>query len=414
MPVLDITADDPFVLNQEELSRDPYPYYEQIRRKGNLVWSSAGNDEKWIAAGYNTVATILSDPRFGVELSESQMESIPHGLRNDATYKDLIVGLTKFMLAQDPPNHTRVRKLANKAFTRYEVAQMGARIEHTICELLDKVVDKGEMELIADFAFPLPISIICEVLGLPASDYALLKNWSESLVQSVEPTITDEQLSASSKSARELFEYLKGHIAERRKNPRNDLLTAFVQAEEEGTSLNMDEVLSNMLLLIIAGHETTVNMIGSGFYKLLTNPGQMDKLKNNLELLPSAIEEFLRIESPLQITERFVKADLELEGQRLLKGQRVQVLIGSANHDPNQFENPQTLNIERSPNKHLTFGQGIHFCLGAPLVRFETKMAFEHLLKRLGNVSLATEEVHYKPLVGFRGLDRLPIRFTAL
>jgi len=411
MTVVDITDTDPFVHASAQLICDPYPFYEQIRQQGNIVWSS-GAGKRWIAVGYKANVTMLNDSRFGVEASEESWEEFST-LRHSPQHADLITGLTKFMLAQDPPQHTRVRKLVNKAFTRAEIAEMSHKIEGIIANLLDRVVESGKMDLIADFAFPLPLTIICGVLGFPESDHESLKRWTHAIVPTVEPELSDEALEAGSKAAKEMFDYFRAQLQDRRQTPRTDLLSALAQAEEEGDTLSLDEILANLLLLVIAGHETTVNLIANGTLALIQHPGEMEKLRNNQDLIPSAIEEFLRFQSPLQITERYVKEDLEIEGQSLKKGDRVSMILGAANRDPQQFENPHTLNIERHPNKHLAFGQGIHFCVGAPLARFEGKLAFEQLLSRLKNIRLDVDQVQYKPTMGFRGLTALPITFDA-
>lgn len=411
MSVVDITAEDPFVKPTREFLQDPYACYDELRSKGKFLWSSAG-EERWITFSYDTAVTVLNDKRFSVNTPEKQLDQFGE-FTNDAAYSDLLTGLTKFMLAQDPPQHTRIRKLANKAFTRSEVSDMTARIGNIVDELIDKVASSGKMDLIADFAFPLPITIICDVLGIPASEHDRLRDWTNNIAFALEPVLDVSTLPASAKAATELFEYLKVLIADRKKHPTNDLLSAFVQAEEEGDCLNLEELLSNMLLLIIAGHDTTVNLIGNGMLSLLKNPEGMNKLKAQPELLPVAIEEFLRYQSPLQLAERFALEDMKLEGQDLKKGDRVSVILGGANRDPSQFESPSVLNIERQPNKHLAFGQGIHFCLGAPLARFEAKIAFEKLLGRLSNITLKLEEPEFKDSTTFRGLKHLPLEFQA-
>jgi cytochrome P450 len=409
MTTIDISDRDPFVLHSAELIRNPYPFYHQMRKEGNIIWSSAG-ERRWIAVGYNAALTCLTDSRFSVEASEESMAEYSQ-IRHAPHHQDLMTGLTKFMLAQDPPQHTRVRKLINKAFTRAEVASMTTRIKEIIDSLLGRVVSKGKMDLVSDFAFPLPMSIICGMLGFPESDRESIKEWTEHIQSAVEPVLTEEALETGSKAAHEMFDYFRAQIQSRRQDPKEDLLSLLVQAEEDGDTLSLDELLANLLLLVIAGHETTVNLIANGMYALIENPVEMKKLISNPDLIPSAVEEFLRYQSPLQLTERFVKEDLELEGQSLKKGDKIVVVLGAANRDPEQFESPDTLNVERNPNKHLAFGQGIHFCVGAPLARFEGKMAFEELLSRLPNIAVAADQVQYKPIMGFRGLTSLPVNF---
>ena len=409
MSVVDISAEDPFVKPSRDFIQDPYKYYDSLRARGNLLWSNAG-EKRWMTFSYDTAATILTDPRFSVEYPAEQLQPLSEYLNNPA-YRDLLTGLTKFMVAQDPPQHTRIRKLANKAFTRAEVTEMSARITDIVDELIDQIAASGKMDLISDFAFPLPITIICEVLGIPAADHNKMRDWTTSISLALEPILDVNNIPSSAKATTELFDYLKVLIADRKKHPTDDLLSAFVQAEEEGDCLNLDELLSNMLLLIIAGHDTTVNLIGNGMLALLQNPDAMNSLRSKPELLPLAIEEFLRYQSPAQLTERFVLEDMSFEGQELKKGDRVCVIIGGANRDSSRFELPNALNIERQPNKHLAFGQGIHFCLGAPLARFEAKIAFERLHGRLSKISLACEEPGFRASAFFRGLEELPLRF---
>lgn len=410
MNVVDISSEDPFVKMSKDFIENPYPYYDRLREKGRLVWSSAG-EKRWMTSSYDTAVTVLSDPRFSVEYPAEQLEPLSAYINNPA-YSDLLTGLTKFMVAQDPPQHTRIRKLANKAFTRAEVTEMSIRITNIVDELIDRVAGSGEMDLIADFAYPLPITIICEVLGIPACDHDKLRDWTNSISLALEPILDVSNVPASAKAATELFDYLKVLIAERKKKPTNDLLSAFVQAEEEGDCLNLDELLSNMLLLIIAGHDTTVNLIGNGMLALTQNPDSMNKLRSQPDLIPVAIEEFLRYQSPAQLTERFALSDMQFEGHELKKGDRVVAIIGGANRDPSRFEHPNDLKIERQPNKHIAFGQGIHFCLGAPLARFEAKIAFERLLGRLPEITLNCEKVEFRESAFFRGLQQLPLRFA--
>ena len=409
MSVRDITAEDPFVKPSRDFIQNPYKYYDRLRAQGNLLWSEAG-EKRWMTLSYDTAAQIFTDPRFSVEYPEGQLQPFSEYI-NNPSYNDLLTGLTKFMVAQDPPQHTRIRKLANKAFTRAEVTEMGARITAIVDELLEKIAASGKLDLIEDFAYPLPITIICEVLGIPAADHHKMRDWTHNIGLALEPVIDVNNIPSSAKATTELFDYLKVLIADRRANPTNDLLSAFVQAEEEGDCLDLDELLSNMLLLIIAGHDTTVNLIGNGMLALVQNPDAMNKLRSNPDLLPLAIEEFLRYQSPAQLTERFAREDMSFEGQELKKGDRVSVIVGGANRDPAKFELPNDLNIERQPNKHLAFGQGIHFCLGAPLARFEAKIAFERLLGRLSNITLDCEEPDFKPSAFLRGLEGLPLKF---
>ncbi|HEY9760316.1 MAG TPA: cytochrome P450 [Oculatellaceae cyanobacterium] len=409
MSIVDVSDVDPFAVPTTDFYRDPYPFYEKLRERGKFAWSSAG-EPRWITTSFELATQILNDQRFSVVVPQEQLDLMSdsiHGVR----HRDLITGFTNFMLAQDPPQHTRVRKLANKAFTRAEVTEMGRRMEQIIDSLIDKAAITGKMDLISDFALPLPITIICEILGLPAEDHDKFHLWSKDIVLAIEPILQEGAIDRAAEATTALFNYLKNLIETRRKKPGNDLLSLFIQAEEDGDALSLDEVLANMLLLILAGHETTVNLLGNGMFALLEHPQVMKRLIDQPELIPAAIEEVLRYQSPVQTTERYAKESFQYENHNLKKGDRIILVIGAANRDPNQFDAPGTFNIDRQPNKHLAFGQGIHFCLGAPLARFEAKLAFEKLLSRLNSIELDADAVVYKDTASSRALESLPIRF---
>jgi len=410
MVAIDVSSKDPFVNPTKEFFQNPYPFLEQIRSEGDLVWSSSG-EPRWIVSSYDLCSKIFADQRFSVEVPESQLEQF-HDLRHSMAYNNLIVGLTKFMLAQDPPRHTRVRKLANKAFTRAEIGEMSGRIEAIIDSLIDKFIAKGQVELISEFAFPLPITVICEFLGLPASDHQMLRDWSDPIAKATEPVVLKADLAAAAKAADGLFSYLKDLIEVKKKKPDSGLLSALIQAEDQGDHLDQDELLANMLLLIIAGHETTVNLIASSMLCFIQNPGTIEQMSSNSILIPMALEEVLRFESPIQSADRYVLEDMEFGGQSLKKEQRLSVLIGAANRDPQHFDSPNTFNVDRQP-KHLAFGNAIHFCLGAPLARFEAKLAFERLFARMKNIKLDIDVPQYRESASFRSLASLPLRFEA-
>jgi pimeloyl-[acyl-carrier protein] synthase len=409
MTVVDITAQDPFATPTKEFFQNPFPFYDRLREQGNVVWSAAG-EPRWLVLSFEAAAKAFTDQRFSTVVPESLMADYDE-VRHNVRYKDLMTGLTAFMLNQDPPQHTRVRRLANKAFTRAEVTQMSNLVEKTIDDLLDRVMPTGKMDLVQDFALPIPMTVICEVLGLPQKDRDQFRTWTESFARVLEPIINNDDIDPSADATTALFDYLKDLIAERRAKPGSDLLSAFIQAEEEGDRLTLDELLANMLLLILAGHETTVNLICNGTVCFLQNPDALQRVQTQPELLPLAIEEMLRYQSPVQATDRYVLEDMDFEGQHLKKSQRVSIIVGAANRDPKQFELPHEFNIDRQPNKHLAFGQGIHFCLGAPLARFEAKFAFEKLLSRVKNLQFGTEQLDFRESAAFRGLHHLPLRF---
>ena len=314
------------------------------------------------------------------------------------------------MLDLDPPDHTRLRGLVHKAFTPRLIEQMQARVQTLADELLDSVAPKGEMDLIRDYALPLPMTIITEILGVPTRDRDKFHKWSKQIVSvnqfnnnwRVIPTIW------------QFVRYLRGFFKVRRANPKDDLVSALIQAEESRDKLSEDELLAMVFLLLVAGHETTVNLIGSGVLALLDNPDQMEKLRRDPTLIKSAVEELLRYTSPVFMsTERYAREDVTIQGVTIRRGEMTLGVIGSANRDEAVFDNPDTLDITRDPNKHLSFGFGIHYCLGAPLARMEAQIAITTLLNRLPNVRLKgpAESLRWRPSLILRGLEALRLEF---
>lgn len=314
------------------------------------------------------------------------------------------------MLDLDPPDHTRLRSLVHKAFTPGLVEQMRSRTQAIADELLDRVMSTGEMDLIGDFALPLPMTIITEILGVPAKDHGKFHKWSKAVVSLSSPNPTLRVLPGVWKFIR----YLRQFFKLRRRDPQDDLVTALIKAEEAGDKLSEDELLAMVFLLLIAGHETTVNLIGNGTLALIENPNQMRKLQSELSLVKPAIEELLRYTSPvLTTTERYARENAMIHDVTIPQGEMTLGVIGSANRDENVFENPDELQITREPNRHLSFGQGIHFCLGAPLARMEAQIAFTTLLRRLPDLRLKNppHTLRWRPSIFLRGLAALPVKF---
>lgn len=314
------------------------------------------------------------------------------------------------MLDLDPPDHTRLRSLVHKAFTPSLVEQMRSRTQAISDELLDRVLWLGEMDLIRDFALPLPMTIITEILGVPAKDHDKFHRWSKAVVSLTSPSPTLRVIPSVWKFLR----YLRHFFKVRRRDPQDDLVSALIKAEEAGDKLNEDELLAMVFLLLIAGHETTVNLIGNGTLALIENSNEMRKLQNEPSLMKSAVEELLRYTSPvLMTTERYALEDAMVRGVTIPRGEMTLGVIGSANRDETVFENPDELQITREPNKHLAFGQGIHFCVGAPLARMEAQIAFTTLLRRLPDLRLKTppHSLRWRPSIFLRGLASLPVKF---
>jgi cytochrome P450 len=382
-----------------EFRANPYPLYDMLRSAAPIFfWETWG---LWFLTRYDDCNALLRDNRLG------------HGLFGEAPpqQKPLWEMQSRWMLVLNPPDHTRLRSLAHKAFTPRTVARLRETIQHITDDLLDRVQDKGEMELIADLAYPLPVTVICELLGVPAADHDQFHGWSNAIARSLDLTDEEAVYNRASEAAVELTDYLDGLLTERRARPQQDLISALVAAEEAGDRLSKEELFATCSLLLIAGHETTINLIGNGTYALLQYPEQWEKLKADLELAETAVEELLRFDSPVQLTSRMVLQDMEYKGVAFARGANIAFLLGAANRDPEQFSDPATLDITRLNNRHLAFGGGIHYCLGAPLARLEGEIAFTTLARRMPNLQLATDMVAYRDNYTLRGLEALQVKF---
>jgi cytochrome P450 PksS len=322
------------------------------------------------------------------------------------------------MLTVDPPDHTRLRNLVSKAFTPRMIEQLRPRIQEMTDELLDAVQDQGRMELINDFAYPLPMNVISEMLGIPVPARPQFREWARTLMNAAtDPRETMNPASAAMQEAfinyiQSFIHYIQTLVAEKRSHPGLDLVSSLVQVQEEGDTLSENELISTIWLLIAAGHETTVNLIGNSMLTLLQHPDQMQQLRSNPSLLPSAIEELLRYAGPVMIGDRWASEDVPLHGEIICKGDMVLFSLIGANLDPQQFPDPADLNIARQVNKHVAFGKGIHVCLGAPLARLEGQIAIGTLLRRMPHLRLLIEpeQLVWAP-IKFRSLISLPVVF---
>ena len=312
------------------------------------------------------------------------------------------------LLDLDPPDHTRLRSLVSKAFTPRSVTKLTPRIDEIIEELLDDIGERRRFDLMEDFAFPLPVIVIAEMLGVPPEDRAQFKDWSTDIAITVEPIIPDHLAARLEKSTTELFEYFEGIIADREKSPQDDLLSALIAARDEGDRLSHDELLGTLVLLLVAGNETTRNLIGNGMFALLKNPDQLQLLRDSPEMIDDAVHELLRYDPPVQLDGRLVTEDVEIGGKRLRANDRVISFIGAANRDPEAFENPDVLDITRPKKSHLSFGRGIHYCLGAPLAILEGKMAILALMDRFPTMRLVADPTYNDVLV-LRGVSELHV-----
>ena len=391
-----------------EFKADPFPFFARLRTSDPVYRTTLPDKTPvWLLTRYDDVNALLRDQRFTKNrrsaLTKDQLRKLP-------CTPPMFRPLERNMLDLDPPDHTRLRSLVHKAFTPGLVEQMRSRAQAISDELLDRVVSLGEMDLIRDFALPLPMTIITEILGVPAKDRDKFHRWSKAVVSLTSPSPTLRVIPSVWKFLR----YLRHFFELRRRDPQDDLVSALIKAEEAGDRLNEDELLAMVFLLLIAGHETTVNLIGNGTLALLENPNEMSKLRSEPSLVKGAIEELLRYTSPvLMTTERYALQDAIVHGVTIPRGEMTLGVIGSANRDETVFDNPTDLHITRDPNKHLAFGQGIHFCLSASLARMKAKIAFTTLLRRLPDLRLNTSphSLRWRPSIFLRGLASLPVKF---
>ncbi|MFZ2159836.1 MAG: cytochrome P450 [Bradyrhizobium sp.] len=388
-----------------EFIRDPYPHYERLRTTDPMHLTPLG---MFVASRHAEASLVLRDKRFGKDYVERTKRRYGPQIMDEPIFRSL--SLT--MLQQDPPDHTRLRGLVVKAFTARRVEDMRPRIQAIVDQTLDAIEANGRMDLIEDFAFRLPVTVICDMLGIPEEHREVFYAGSRDGGRILEPVpMTKEEIEQG--NARNLMAqmYFQQLFELRRKNPGDDLTTQLVQAEEDGNKLSNEELTANIILLFGAGHETTVNLIGNGLLALHRNPDQLALLKANPELITNAIEEFLRYDSSVQMSGRVALEDIEdLGGKKIPKGESVLCLLGSANRDPAVYpDRPDRLDITRPKIRPLSFGGGIHLCLGAQLARIEAEVAIATLLRRLPDLRLDdAENPEWRPTFVLRGLKRLP------
>jgi pimeloyl-[acyl-carrier protein] synthase len=386
-----------------EFHANPYPFYRRLREQDPVHLSPFG---MWVLTRYDDAVMVLRDPRFGREGMADLLES-RLGSGTDVSH-------TRDMLFRDPPDHTRLRGLVSRAFTPRIVEAMRPHIQEIVDGLVDRLEASHSMDVIEDLAYPLPVTVICEMLGVPVADQDVFKQWSADIARSLDAAIlpAGSGVITRGREARvALRDYLRSLIASRRMNPRSDLLSGLIVAEEEGNRLSEEELVSTCALLLVAGHETTVNLIGNGVLALLQHPDQMRALVDDPALIQTAVEELLRYDGPVQRTGRMATADAEIGGKRIPRGSVVVSVLGAANRDPAHFADPERLDIARRDNRHIAFGFGIHFCLGAPLARIEGQVAIGTLLRRIPTLKLVSDTPEWRESSVLRGLKTLPVTF---
>jgi len=389
-----------------DLRADPHPYYRALRERDPVHRTRAGDG--WVLSRHRDVAAVLSDRRFSAD--ERNLRQWPRILRRraHAGLSDPYAEDRASMLRLDAPDHTRLRNLVSKAFTPRAVERMRERVEARVAELLAPFSPGDAMELVGDLASPLPVTIIAELLGVPAADHVRFRHWSDEAIRSLGDGTLEDRIRGEA-AVEEIGAYLLAVAEERRRAPREDLLSGLVRAEQDGDRLRDGELASLCVLLLVAGNETTTKLIANGLLALLHHPDQLALLRDEPGRMAGAVEEFLRYDGPVQLTSRMVLEDGELEGRRLRRGQQVVLLLAAANRDPDVFPDPDRLDVTRENVRHLAFGLGSHFCLGAPLARLETERALSALLTRFPRLRLGDEPVVWGTNTILRGPTRLSL-----
>lgn len=392
-----------------DVRSDPYPFYRSLREENPVLWDP--ERDEWVLTRYADVMAVLRSPAFSVA-------HVPAGPYLSRGARKVAGTMSRLLLFLDAPDHPRLRRLVAKAFTPRVVEQQRAEMEVQVDRMLDRLAGRPEVDLIDEFAFPLPINVIAGILGIPEADHGLVRTWSASFRYFVDDrsllrAVGPDRIAAA---VDEFAEYLTEMVEQRRGNPRaegEDLLGLLVAAEEEGDRLSLDELIGNVVLLLAAGHGTTANLIGSGVLALMRDRAQWADLCAHPEIAPTAVQELLRFDSPVQMTERAANEDVEFCGQPIRAGEKLRPIMGAANRDPEVFADPDRLDLRRPANHHLAFGHGMHTCLGLALARTEAEVVFTRLAARFPDLRLAPEDgLAWEDSVNFRGPSRLLVRWN--
>lgn len=391
-----------------EVLANPYPLYQQFRSEDPVHWDPFLH--AWVVTRYADVVHVLH--HFSADRTPTPEHLSTMGL---AALNPIARVMVRQMLFLDPPDHTRLRALASAAFTPRRVERLRSHIQEIMDGLIDAVIPKGHMDVIADFASPAPAIVTAEMLGVPVEDHQQLKEWSADFAEMLGNfQHNPDRFPRVLRSVENLCSYFRSAMKQQRLHPREGLVSAMMEAKVEGAELTEEEIIANLIVTMVGGQETTTNLIGNGALSLLRNPAEMERLRSNSSLIPSAVEELLRYESPSQHTARLAQADVELGGKQIRKRQAVIAVMGAANRDPERFGDPDRLDLSRSDNRHLAFGWAAHFCFGAALARMEGQIAFETILRRLPGLTLDTSiPLIWRHNLGLRGLTGLPVTFTA-
>jgi pimeloyl-[acyl-carrier protein] synthase len=401
-------------LNSTAFLRNPYPIYDELRANDPIHWSAENG--YWILTRYADIVAQVQNNQLSSNRIGAHQGRMPEAVKEH--FRPFFTAVGSWMLMIDPPDHTRLRGLVSKAFTPGVVENMRGLVQKLVDEMLASVTEQGRVDIMTDLANPLPATVIAEMLGVPGTDQQEFKAWSDDIAMGlggIDSARTKEELFSlydlAQRSFLALSDYFRVKVAELRANPKANLLSALIQAEEQGDRLTEDELFANCVLLMIAGHETTTNLIGNGVLALLRNPDQKDQLARNPDAIVSAVEELLRYDSPVQKMGRIALADIDIGGKQIKQGDLVCFSYAAANRDPEQFSAPAQLDIMRKPNRHLAFGHGLHYCVGAALARLEGQIAINTILSRVPGLGLETDDLEWNRNLTLRGLKSLPVAF---
>jgi pimeloyl-[acyl-carrier protein] synthase len=392
-------------LMEPEIMASPYRLYRQLRDADPVHWDPFLH--AWVVTKHADIVTVLSRLSADRTLKAERLNEM--GL---AAMSPIVEVMAQQMLFRDPPYHTRLRTLCAAAFTPARVARLREHIEDIANSLIDRFIARGTADIVEEMAAPMPAIVTAEMLGVPVSDHEKLKQWSIDFAEILGNfQHFPDRVARVAASVREMTDYFRAAIHRQATDPHEGLVLSLVQAEVDGVRLTEEEIIANCILTMIGGQETSTNLIGSGLLTLLRHPDQMRMLREDPSLIPSAVEELLRFESPIQHTARVAQDDFTLGGKLIRKGQTVVAVLAAGNRDPERFSDPDVLNVKRGDKGHLAFGWAAHFCFGAPLARIEGQIAFGALLRRLNNLALASEDFVWRENLGLRGLSALPVRF---
>jgi len=392
-----------------ESLQNPYPMYARMHEEGPLHYVEAGNKwGVWAIFSHAECASIAKDPRLSAKRAQQMLLALP--ISRQAEFSELARMFGLWLIFMDPPEHTRLRKLLNKGFSAGAVEGLRPQVEAIVDQMLKPFQPGSEVDLMRELANPMPVRIILEMLGIPQELGDTFVDWSRAIAAfRGNPNRGVEEAQAAQDALIALTEFFRKTVAERRRNKGSDLVSLLIDIEEEGEVLTEEELYAQCIALLFAGHETTRNLIGNGMYTLLQNPEQTAELREKSEMVRSAVEELLRYESPVQFTARVLKEDMEVCGQPIRKGWTVLCMLGAANRDPKQFDEPNRLDLKRLNNQHLAFSAGLHFCIGAQLARLEGQVALRNLVQRFPNMKLAGPRPEWASTFGLRGLKSLPV-----